>query len=135
MNIEHQMCCLFNEPCCFQVFDMFEDLNWEDGDAAHFSAWLLPMLVTNPQARATAAQSARHPFLEPMDLEEGEMLGISSSSSSSSALGGGVLGDKVDELEEQIVKIEARCVGEVSRLEAKVEQVVEAKGAETDLVS
>ena len=41
MNIEHQMCCLFNEPCCFQVFDMFEDLNWEDGDAAYFSAWLL----------------------------------------------------------------------------------------------
>ena len=114
---------------------MFEDLNWEDGDAAHFSAWLLPMLVTNPQARATAAQSACHPFLEPMDLEEGEMLGISSSSSSSSALGGGVLGDKVDELEEQMVKIEARCVGEVSRLEAKVEQVVEAKGAETNLVS
>ena len=79
MNIEHQMCCLFNEPCCFQVFDMFEDLNWEDGDAAYFSAWLLPMLVTNPQARATAAQSARHPVLEPMDLEveEGEMPGTS----------------------------------------------------------
>ena len=33
------------------------------------------------------------------------------------------------------MKMEARCVGEVSRLEAKVEQVVEAKGAETDLVS
>ena len=38
-----------------------------------------PMLVTNPQARATAAQSARHPVLEPMDLEveEGEMPGTS----------------------------------------------------------
>ena len=60
---------------------------------------------------------------------------LGTSSSSSSALGGGVLGDKVDELEEQMVKIEARCVGEVSRLEAKIEQVVETKGAETNLVS
>ena len=116
---------------------MVGDLNWEDGDAAHFSAWLLPMLVTNPQARATAAQSACHPFLEPMDLvvEEGKMLGTSSSSSCSSAQIGGVLGDKVADLEEQIVKIKARCDGEVSRLEAKVEQVAEANVAETNLVS
>ena len=39
------------------------------GKLATLHTWLQLMLVTNPKARATAAQSACHPFLEPMDEE------------------------------------------------------------------
>ena len=118
---------------------LFDDFRWDASDASHFSAWLQPMLVTNPKARATAAQSAHHPFLEPLyedEVEEGEMLGTSSSGSScSSSKNEGVLEEKVKYLEEQLGKIEARCVGEISKLETKLGQVAEAKDTETKLLS
>ena len=123
---------------------MFEDLDWGDEDASHFSAWLQAMLVTNPKARATAAQSALHPFLEPMDeeVEEEEILGTSSSSETEReascgefAQDGGVLGGKVEDLEERLMKVEAHCAGEVSRLEAKLEKNLEAKDAESNPIS
>ena len=48
---------------------LVNELEWRVGDASGFSGWLLPMLATNPQARVTAAQSAQHSFLEPLDRE------------------------------------------------------------------
>ena len=48
---------------------LVDELEWRVEDASGFSGWLLPMLATNPQARVTAAQSAQHSFLEPLDEE------------------------------------------------------------------
>ena len=116
-----------------------EDLNWEASDASYLSAWLQPMLVTNPKARATAAQSAHHPFLELMDeemVEEEEIQGTSSSSETArihlgeSAQREGALGGEIEDQGARLLKLETFFVGEISRLEAKVGQVEEAKEAE-----
>ena len=121
-----------------------EDLNWEASDASHFSAWLQPMLVTNPKARATAAQSAHHPFLELMDeemVEEEEIQGTSSSSETArihlgeSAQKEGVLGGEIEDQGAGLLKLETFFAGEISRLEAKLGQVEEAKEAESKLLS
>ena len=53
----------------FEIQVLVDELEWRVGDASGFSGWLLPMLATNPQARVTAAQSAQHSFLEPLDKE------------------------------------------------------------------
>ena len=98
-----------------------EDLNWEASDASHFSAWLQPMLVTNPKARATAAQSAHHPFLELMDeemVEEEEIQGTSSSSETArihlgeSAQREGALGGEIEDQGARLLKLETFFVGE-----------------------
>ena len=93
-----------------------EDLNWEASDASLFSAWLQPLLVTNPKARATAVQSAQHPFLEPMDeemVEEEEVQGTSSSSETqrihlgeSAQKAGVLLGGENEELKGRLLKLE-----------------------------
>ena len=53
----------------FEIQVLVDELEWRVGDASGFSGWLLPMLATNPKARVTAAQSAQHSFLEPLDKE------------------------------------------------------------------
>ena len=103
------------------------------------------MLVTNPKARATAEQSAFHPFLEPMDVEamvEEEIEGISSSSETEreaslvkSSENGCVLERSIENQEERLLELETLLAKEIQRLEAKLEHVVEAKDAGTSHMS
>ena len=103
------------------------------------------MLVTNPKARATAEQSAFHPFLEPMDvgaMVEEEMVGISSSSETERETSlvkrsekGSVLERSVENQEERLLELETLLAKEIQRLEAKLEHVVEAKDAGTSHMS
>ena len=93
------------------------------------------MLVTNPKARATAEQSALHPFLEPMDVEE-ELEGTSlgSETEREASLGkiaekGSVLGRTVQNQDERLLELETLLAKEIQRLEAKLEHVVEANDA------
>ena len=121
------------------------DLEWDAGPASDFSAWLQFMLVTNPKARATAEQSALHPFLEPMDVEavvEEELEGTSlgSETEREASLGkiaekGSVLERSVENQEERLLELETLLAKEIQRLEAKLEHVVEAKDAGTSHMS
>lgn len=104
---------------------LVDELEWRVEDASGFSGWLLPMLATNPQARATAAQSAQHSFLEPLDKEvEEKELQVGSQGCEpereASLENGSDCKGKTANLDERLRKLEFSLVEEVSQLKNKL---------------
>ena len=119
---------------------LVDELEWRVEDALGFSGWLLPMLATNPQARVTAAQSAQHSFLEPLDkeVEEKELQvgsqGCEPEREASLEKGSDCKGETAD-LEERLRKLEFSLVEEVSRLKNKLVEEAELNTAATTRLS
>merc|ERR1719462_494358 len=122
----------------FQV--LVDELEWRVGDASGFSGWLLPMLATNPQARVTAAQSAQHSFLEPLDKEvEEKELQVGSQGCEpereASLEDGSDCKGKTATLDKRLSKLEFSFVEEVSRLENKLVEEAELNATATTRLS
>ena len=119
---------------------LVDELEWRVEDASGFSGWLLPMLATNPQARATAAQSAQHSFLEPLDreVEEKELQvgpqGCEPEREASLENGSDCKG-KTANLDERLRKLEFSLVEEVSQLKNKLVEEAELNAAATTRLS
>ena len=124
----------------FETQVLVEQLEWRVEDALGFSGWLLPMLATNPQARVTAAQSAQHSFLEPLDkeVEEKELQvgsqGCEPEREASLENGSDCKGEIAD-LDERLCKLEFSLVEEVSQLKNKLVEEAELNAAATTRLS
>jgi len=98
------------------------------------------MLATNPQARVTAAQSAQHSFLEPLDkkVEEKELqfgsLGCEPEREASLEDGSDCKGKSAN-LDERLRKLEFSLVEEVSRLKNKMVEEAGLNAAATTRLS
>ena len=119
---------------------LVDELEWRVEDASGFSGWLLPMLATNPKARVTAAQSAQHSFLEPLDgeVEEKELQvgsqGCEPEREASLENGSDCKG-KTANLDERLRKLEFSLVEEVSQLKNKLVEEAELNAAATTRLS
>ena len=119
---------------------LVDELEWRVGDASGFSGWLLPMLATNPKARVTAAQSAQHSFLEPLDkeVEERELQvgsqGCEPEREASLENGSDCRGEIAD-LDERLCKLEFSLVEEVSQLKNKLVEEAEPNATATTRLS
>ena len=120
----------------FETQVLVEQLEWRVGDASGFSGWLLPMLATNPQARITAAQSAQHSFLEPLEEKELQFgsRGCEPEREASLEDGSDCKG-KTANLDERLRKLEFSLVEEVSRLKNKLVEEAELNAAATTRLS
>ena len=120
----------------FEIQVLVDELEWRVGDASGFSGWLLPMLATNPQARVTAAQSAQHSFLEPLDKEvEEKELQVGSQGCEpereASLENGSDCKGKTANLDERLRRLEFSLVEEVSRLKNKLVEEAELNARAT----
>ena len=124
----------------FEIQVLVDQLEWRVEDASGFSGWLLPMLATNPQARVTAAQSAQHSFLEPLDkeVEEKELQvgsqGCEPEREASLENGSDCKGEIAD-LDDRLCKLEFSLVEEVSQLKNKLVEEAELNAAATTRLS
>ena len=124
----------------FEIQVLVDELEWRVGDASGFSGWLLPMLATNPQSRVTAAQSAQHSFLEPLDKEvEEKELRVGSQGCEpereASLENGSDCKGKTANLDERLRKLEFSLVEEVSQLKNKLVEEAELNATATTRLS
>ena len=124
----------------FETQVLVEQLEWRVEDASGFSGWLLPMLATNPKARVTAAQSAQHSFLEPLDKEvEVRELQVGSQGCEpereASLENGSDCKGEIADLDERLCKLEFSLVEEVSQLKNKLVEEAELNAAATTRLS